>query len=118
VRAGFRLETTWNTFSGFNAEGTILFKGQPVSVSRKANYNLNASPSIDKYPAFIGFNENLPNSTLLRTTWSAGQGGVTTLCFSQSVNNPVLVLSSLGWLPLRSPLISRCLMLSCTTAEE
>ena len=52
---------------------------------------------IFNYPAFSGFKgTTIPNATVPKTNWAVGSGGQTTMCFSQQVENPVLLLSSLG----------------------
>ncbi len=88
---------TWNNFSGNSATGTIMFNGQPINVTMTANYTFDSTPNIYNYPAFGGFNGPLPpDATVPRTTWAAGQGGETEMCFSETVTNPALLLSSVG----------------------
>jgi len=91
---------TWQNFSGTTAQGIINNNGKIVDVSITANYNFNSTPDIYGFPAFNNFNNNLPspNSTVPRITWTVlgGGGGVTNMCFNQTVENPVLLLSSLG----------------------
>ena len=86
----------WSNFTGNNAIGTINYNGVPISVNMSANYAFNSTPSIFNYPKFNGFSSVVPNTTVPRTEWTAGVGGVTTMCFSQTVTNPVLLLASLG----------------------
>ena len=88
--------TTWQSFSGTNAVGIINNNGQSVNVTMTSNYPLSSTPSIYNYPAFSGFNSTIPNLTVPKTTWSAGAGGITSMCFNQIVTNPVLLLASLG----------------------
>ena len=91
---------TWQNFSGTSAQGTINNNGTIVDVSISANYNFNSTPDIYGFSAFNNFNYNLPNqnSTVPCITWTVpgGGGGVTNMCFNQTVENPVLLLSSLG----------------------
>lgn len=88
---------TWTNFSGFSASGTVMLNGQPIGVTMTANYTFDSTPNIFNYPAFNGFGGPLPpNATVPRTTWSAGQGGETEMCFSETVSNPALLLSSVG----------------------
>ena len=86
----------WSDFSGNSAVGTITQGGQNISVEVSANYNFSSTPGIYNFGTFSGFPSVIPNSTVPRTTWSAGVGGETTMCFSETVSNPVLLLSSLG----------------------
>ncbi len=87
---------SWANFTGTSATGTINNGGQTISVTMTANYNFNSTGGIFNFGAFNGFNGTIPNTTVPRTEWSAGAGGVTTMCFSEVVSNPVLLLSSLG----------------------
>lgn len=87
----------WEEFSGFTATGSITNNNGTYTVTMEANYWFDYTVNIYNYGAFNGFNGPLPpNATVPRTTWAAGQGGVTTMCFSETVTNPVLLLSSLG----------------------
>jgi gliding motility-associated-like protein len=86
----------WSDFTGDSALGTITQGGQTISVEVNANYNFNSTSGIFNYGAFNGFSSVVPNTTVPRTTWAAGVGGETTMCFSEVVSNPVLLLSSLG----------------------
>jgi gliding motility-associated-like protein len=87
----------WSNFTGSSATGTITTNNGPIQVTMTANYNFDSTPGIFNYGAFNGFGGNAPpNATVPRTTWAAGQGGETTMCFSETVTNPILLLSSLG----------------------
>lgn len=86
----------WDNFTGNSANGTITLPSGTVGVTMTANYQFDSTPSIFGYGAFSGFGNAPPNATVPRTTWAAGQGGETTMCFSETVNNPVLLLASLG----------------------
>lgn len=89
--------TEWQTFTGTSATGTINNSGQMIGVTMNANYSFNSTPGIYNYGAFNGFPGNMaPNTTVPRTTWTAGTGGETTMCFSEPVTNPVLLIASLG----------------------
>ena len=88
--------TTWQNFYGDSAIGVINNSGQNVNVTMTANYTFSSTSGIYNYASFNSFNGNIPNSTVPQTTWSAGVGGTTTMCFNQQVKNPVLLLSSLG----------------------
>lgn len=88
--------TTWTTFTPNSATGTVLFNGQPVNVTMSANYTFSSTSDIYNYAAFNNFFAPPPNSKVPQTTWAIGQGGQTKMCFSSQVENPVLVLASLG----------------------
>jgi len=86
----------WNSFTGMEATGTVQVNNQTINVTMTANYTFDSTPGIYNYGVFAGFNPPPPNATVPRTTWAAGSGGETTMCFSQQVENPVLLLSSVG----------------------
>lgn len=86
----------WSKFNGFSAVGTINNAGTQVDMLMTANYEFDSTPDIFKHSMFNGYAIPVPNTTSPRTTWSAGTGGKTTMCFSQKVSNPVLLLASLG----------------------
>lgn len=88
--------TTWQNFSGTSATGVIDNNGQLVNVTMTANYTFGSTPNIYNYPVFNGFNAPIPNTTVPETSWAAGDGGITTMCFDQVVRNPVLLFSSIG----------------------
>jgi gliding motility-associated-like protein len=89
--------TTWNSFSPVQANGTIFTNGQNIGVTMSANYQFGSTPGIYGFGAFNSFNGSLPpNSLVPSTTWAVGPGGTTTMCFSQTVSNPVLLLASIG----------------------
>jgi gliding motility-associated-like protein len=88
---------TWNSFSGNSATGTIFTGGQTIDVTMTANYTFDFTNYIYNYAAFNGFQGPLPpDATVPRTTWASGPGGETTMCFSEPVDNPALLISSLG----------------------
>jgi gliding motility-associated-like protein len=79
------------------AQGSVLLNGQPISITMTANYTFDLTPEIFNYGKFSGYSGSKPPSaTVPRTNWSAGVGGTTTMTFSQKVENPVLLLASLG----------------------
>ncbi|MCF8238904.1 MAG: gliding motility-associated C-terminal domain-containing protein [Saprospiraceae bacterium] len=86
----------WTGFTGMEATGTISTPNGPISVSMTTNYTFDSTPGIYNYGIFSAFNDPPPNSTVPRTTWASGPGGETTMCFSETVSNPVLLLSSVG----------------------
>lgn len=86
----------WSNFAGNSATGTINVNGQSIAVDMTANYTFDFTNVIFNYPMFNGFSSVVPNTTVPRTEWTAGIGGETTMCFSQTVSNPILLLSSLG----------------------
>jgi gliding motility-associated-like protein len=85
--------TTWTNFNSNSATGNIT---GGINVNMSANYSFSSTPTIFNYAMFNGL-YNIPNTTCPRTEWSASSGiGVTTFCFNQFVDNPVLLLASLG----------------------
>ena len=88
--------TVWTQFTPNTATGNITVGPNTYQVSMTANYNFGSTGGIFNYGAFNGFPGAAPNTTVPRTTWAAGPGGVTTMCFSETVHNPVLLLASIG----------------------
>jgi gliding motility-associated-like protein len=88
--------TNWTSFTNNSATGTVLYNGQPINVVMSANYDFSSTPSIFNYPAFSNFYNPPPNNRVPQTTWVIGQGGQTTMCFSTTVENPVLLIASQG----------------------
>ena len=86
----------WTNFTGNSATGTITQGSENISIEMTANYSFTSTPGIFNYAAFNNFPSVIPNTTVPRITWGAGAGGETTICFSEVVSNPVLLLSSLG----------------------
>jgi len=98
----------WSNFRGETAVGTINdATGNPINITMTSNFQFGSTPSIYGFNVFSGYPSAIPNSTVPETTWAIGAGGTTTMCFSQTVTNPVLLLSSLG-----SPYISALLSFS------
>ncbi|MFZ4414489.1 MAG: LamG-like jellyroll fold domain-containing protein, partial [Bacteroidales bacterium] len=78
------------------ATAILTSNGQTVNMLMTANYNFSFTPSIFYFNYFNGFPDNPPNSTVPLTTWAAGPGGTTKMCFSTPIQNPVLLLASIG----------------------
>jgi gliding motility-associated-like protein len=88
---------TWSQFSGSNATGTIdEGNGNSVNVSMSSNFDFSSTPTIYNYWLFSYYQAPIPNETVPKTTWSAGNGGSTNMTFSHPVTNPVLLIASLG----------------------
>ncbi|MBD1387234.1 gliding motility-associated C-terminal domain-containing protein [Mucilaginibacter rigui] len=89
---------TWSTFSDVSSTtGSIIdADGSQIGITMSANYTFGSTPSIYTFSRFSGYPASIPNTTVPKTTWSAGTGGSTDMCFSKKVTNPVLLLSSLG----------------------
>ena len=90
---------TWGNFTGNNATGSVLTNGNTINVSLTANYNFGSTNDITDLAAnFSSFQDyaNIPNAKVPMTSWSIGIGGRTTICFSEPVTNPILLLASLG----------------------
>ncbi|RZK01250.1 MAG: hypothetical protein EOO43_24855, partial [Flavobacterium sp.] len=87
---------TWSNFSGLKATGSINNGGDNVSVTMTSNFSFSSTPQIYNHVKFNAYPSPIPNTTVPRTTWSAGAGGTTEMCFSKTVTNPVLLLASLG----------------------
>jgi gliding motility-associated-like protein len=87
----------WSQFLGSSATGTIDDGAAgPVSVSMSSNFDFSSTPMIYNYWLFSYYPAAIPNETVPKTTWSAGNGGTTDMFFSRQVTNPVLLISSLG----------------------
>jgi gliding motility-associated-like protein len=110
VFAGNCYDINWATWSSFSdvssTTGSIIdADGSQIGITMSANYTFGSTPSIYTYSKFGGYPSSIPNNTVPKTTWSAGMGGSTDMCFSKKVTNPVLLLSSLGSsLPISSQL--------------
>lgn len=86
----------WDGFTGNSSTGTLVTDEGIVSVTMTANYNFTSSFGIFNYDAFTGFNGAPPNTQVPQTDWAIGPNGETTMCFSETVTNPVLLIASLG----------------------
>lgn len=95
----------WSNFNGKSATGNILVNGKQVSVTMTANYDFSSTSVIYGFNNFSQFSgvSAIPNATVPRTEWSAGVGGKTTMCFSEPVTNPILLVASLGGVYATSP---------------
>lgn len=87
---------TWSNFTGRAANGTIANGSENISVTMTSNFAFNSTPQIYNHSKFASYPANIPNHTVPATTWAAGAGGTTEMCFSKTVTNPVLLLASLG----------------------
>src|SRR5260221_14691140 len=58
---------TWSNFTGNSATGTVVFNGQPISLSMTSNFDFSSTPSIWNYWVFNGFNGSVPNTTVPST---------------------------------------------------
>lgn len=70
--------------------------GTPIAITMNANYIFSTTPHIYNAVKFNAYPSAIPDATVPATDWTIGSGGVTTMCFSRTVTNPVLLLSSLG----------------------
>ena len=86
---------TWNSFTGRSALATINSQGSSVNVTMNSNFEFSSTPQIERYEAFKRSKSPVVNTAVPRTSWSK-QSGTTTICFSQSVKEPVLLVASLG----------------------
>jgi len=88
---------SWSNFSNRSATGTINNSGDVVNVIMTANYDFGSTSSIYNYNAKLAqYPATIPNNTVPKTEWSSAGNGTTTMCFSKTVTNPVLLLASLG----------------------
>jgi gliding motility-associated-like protein len=87
---------TWDNFSGLSAIGTINNGGDLIKVTMTSNFTFSSTPAIYNHSKFLAYPDVIPNATVPQTTWSKGDGGTTTMCFSKKVANPVLLIASLG----------------------
>ncbi|MDO6438869.1 gliding motility-associated C-terminal domain-containing protein [Cyclobacterium sp. 1_MG-2023] len=86
----------WSSFTGQSATGIIKHGNKDITMEMSANYDFSYTNVLFNYTIFQNFKSPIPNQTVPRTTWTAGEGGETTMCFSEVVSNPVLLLSSIG----------------------
>lgn len=87
---------TWSSFNGRSATGNINNNGENINVTMTSNFNFSSTPQIYNHSKFSTYPSAIPNHTVPQTTWAAGAGGTTEMCFSKTVTNPVLLLASLG----------------------
>jgi gliding motility-associated-like protein len=86
----------WSNFTGKSSTGTINNGSEVIDVVMNTNYDFSSTPGIYNHAKFNNYPSPIPNTTVPQTTWSAGNGGTTTMCFSKTVSNPVLLIASLG----------------------
>lgn len=86
----------WNNFTGTSSTGTINMSDGPINITMTSNFTFDSTPQIYNHSKFNSYPSPVPNAAVPRTTWSAGTGGTTTMCFSKTVTNPVLLIASLG----------------------
>jgi hypothetical protein len=86
----------WSSVAGRNAAGTINSQGTNVNVTINSNLDFESSPQIWRSEEFKRYKAPIPNTTVPRTSWSKEPGGKITICFSQTVKEPILLLASLG----------------------
>ncbi|MCO5945297.1 gliding motility-associated C-terminal domain-containing protein [Mucilaginibacter sp. RT5R15] len=88
---------SWGSFTGASATGTINdANGSLVNVTMTSNFDFGSTPGIYNYSKFSTYPSPIPDAQVPETTWSKGAGGTTTMCFSKTVTNPVLLIASLG----------------------
>lgn len=88
---------SWGSFTGASATGTINdADGSLVNVTMTSNFDFGSTPGIYNYSKFSTYPSPIPDAQVPETTWSKGAGGTTTMCFSKTVTNPVLLIASLG----------------------
>lgn len=87
---------TWDHFSGRSALGTIIGDRKTRHVTMTANYPFGAKAQIYDYSNFTNFNALIPASRLPATLWPAQKLPITTIWFDSTVNNPVLLVATLG----------------------
>ena len=85
----------WNFMSGRSATGSIDNKGVKVGLTANASFDFKAE-AIWEYEKFTRFPSPMPDTKVPSFTWTRNAGGKVTLCFSQKVKNPVLMVATLG----------------------
>lgn len=88
----------WSTFNGNKASGTLWNGRRDIQVDVIANYDINSTVKIfeiNRFKNFVDFS-SIPRNNLPRVNWSDGKDGVTVICFSEPVTNPVIVIATLG----------------------
>ena len=78
------------------AVASLIVNGYTINMSMTANYNFAFTSGIYSYGNFSAYPDPPIDATVPQTTWAAGPGGQTTMCFSEPVVNPVLLLASIG----------------------
>ena len=88
---------SWSDFTGTSTIGKVKdFDGTMVDITMSSNFQFGSTPQIFDYKAFNKYPSPVLNTAVPKTTWSKGAGGTTTMCFSKTVSNPVLLIASLG----------------------
>ena len=89
--------TTWSDFTDYSAIGTIQTSDGPVLLSMTTDYSFDSYPFIFNYNLFDNYPGSLPENAISPcTTWFDGQNGETNFCFSKTVEDPYLLISTLG----------------------
>lgn len=88
----------WSQFTDTTATGTIYLNDQAIQVTMSSMIKFHTTPGIYNYRSFSKFNSIIPDSTVPETTWAIREGvdAATSMCFSQTVSQPVMLLSSIG----------------------
>ncbi|HNW91100.1 MAG TPA: PKD domain-containing protein, partial [Bacteroidales bacterium] len=91
---GYSWATWTNQGTTNSATATIQSPGQPILMTMTTNYNFSFTVGIFGYGNFSGFPYRPISGIVPRPNFAVG--GVTTVCFSEPVQNPVLLFASLG----------------------
>ena len=86
----------WQNFSGMSATGTIVIGTDTAHVTMTTNYPFGETNQIYGYTSFDDFKAKIPDSVLPSTWWPNAKNGVTVMCFDKTVQNPVLLVATLG----------------------
>ena len=86
----------WQTVSGKKARGTINDKGKKIGLTIYSNFNFSFANDIWGYNRFNRYSSPMPNTTVPTFTWTRNPGGKITMCFSETVKDPVLMIATLG----------------------
>ncbi|TFF34829.1 T9SS type B sorting domain-containing protein [Mucilaginibacter psychrotolerans] len=87
---------TWGNINSSFADGKINSTSGQVTVTIAAGSNIGATDQIYDYPKFAASPVQAPNSRVPKTNWGTGSNARTDVCFSNKVNNPVMLIASLG----------------------
>ena len=86
----------WQTVSGKKARGTINDKGKKIGLTIYSNFNFSFANDIWGYNRFNRYASPMPNTIVPTFTWTRNPGGKITMCFSETVKDPVLMIATLG----------------------
>ncbi|MEZ0608457.1 gliding motility-associated C-terminal domain-containing protein [Fibrella sp. WM1] len=88
----------WSSFQDNKAVGALQVDGRQIQVDVTTNFPMGSTKSIYAFGEFTPFPEysSLPATTTPRMVWSKEGKGEVTICFSEPVTNPVLLIASLG----------------------